>query len=53
MTPSEYKRFKNIDNPLVNHRDYMNDTELIFTMLGEVTAKNMAITEDTIGFEKK
>jgi len=36
MTPSEYKKYKNIpDNPNKNLRDNMTDLELIFTMLGE------------------
>jgi len=36
MTPSEYKKFKNIpDHPNKNLRDNMTDLELIFTMLGE------------------
>jgi len=36
MTPSEYKKFKNIPvKSKVNLRDNMDDLELIFTMLGE------------------
>ncbi len=36
MTPSEYKRYKNIpDKTKANLRDNMTDLELIFTMLGE------------------
>jgi hypothetical protein len=36
MTPSEYRKFKNIsDKSKSNLRDNMNDFELIFTMLGE------------------
>ncbi len=36
MTPSEYKKYKNIpDHPNKNLRDNMPDLELIFTMLGE------------------
>ncbi|MFA4890842.1 MAG: Bro-N domain-containing protein [Candidatus Gracilibacteria bacterium] len=36
MTPSEYKKYKNIpDHPNKNLRDNMTDLELIFTMLGE------------------
>jgi len=34
MTPSEYKNFKALDNPMDNLRDHMTDLELIFTMLG-------------------
>jgi hypothetical protein len=36
MTPSEYKKYKNIpDKTNANLRDNMTDLELIFTMLGE------------------
>lgn len=36
MTPSEYKKYKNIpDKAKANLRDNMTDLELIFTMLGE------------------
>jgi prophage antirepressor-like protein len=36
MTPSEYKKYKNIpDKSKANLRDNMTDLELIFTMLGE------------------
>ncbi len=36
MTPSEYKKYKNIpDKTKTNLRDNMTDLELIFTMLGE------------------
>lgn len=36
MTPSEYKKFKNISSKTkLNLRDNMTDLELIFTMLGE------------------
>ena len=36
MTPSQYKKFKNLpDKSKINLRDHMDDLELIFTMLGE------------------
>ena len=36
MTPSEYKKFKDLPKKSkANLRDHMNDLELIFTMLGE------------------
>src|SRR3989344_1893480 len=36
MTPTEYKKFKNLPKQSqANLRDHMNDLELIFTMLGE------------------
>lgn len=49
MTPSEYKAFKGIDKPLVNVRDHMTDLELIFTMLSEVSTKNIVIKNDARG----
>lgn len=50
MTPSEYKKFKGIDEPLVNVRDHMTDIELIITMLSEVSTRNIAIKENAQGF---
>ena len=36
MTPTEYKRYKNLPKQSkTNLRDHMDDLELIFTMLGE------------------
>lgn len=49
MTPSEYKAFKGIDKPLVNVRDHMTDLELIFTMLSEVSTKDVVIKNDAQG----
>lgn len=49
MTPSEYKAFKGIDKPLVNVRDHMTDLELIFTMLSEVSTKDIVIKNDAQG----
>ncbi len=42
MTPSEYKKFKALDNPKDNLRDHMTDLELIFTMLGEASTTEIA-----------
>ncbi len=50
MTPSEYKKFKNLKNE--NLRDHMNDLELIFSMLGERATSEITKTNDTIGFDK-
>jgi len=40
MTPSEYKKFKNLKRE--NLRDHMNDLELIFSMLGEASTTEIA-----------
>lgn len=52
MTPAEYKKYKRLDNPHDNPRDHMTDTELLFTMLGEITAKNNSIEMDAQGFNE-
>ncbi len=48
MTPSEYKKFKNLKRE--NLRDHMDDLELIFSMLGEASTTEIARTKDTQGF---
>ncbi|PIU03989.1 phage antirepressor protein [Candidatus Shapirobacteria bacterium CG08_land_8_20_14_0_20_39_18] len=48
MTPSEYKKFKNLKRE--NLRDHMNDLELIFTMLGEASTTEIAKSKDARGF---
>ena len=50
MTPSKYKKFKNLTRE--NLRDHMDDLELIFTMLGEASTTRIAQAKDTIGFPK-
>lgn len=46
MTPSEYKKFKNIpDKSKANLRDNMTDLELIFTMLGEKVTTEISHNE--------
>lgn len=50
MTPSEYKEFKELDNPAENLRDHMTDLELIFTMLGEASTTEIARKKDARGF---
>jgi len=50
MTPSEYKKLKNIpDKSKVNLRDNMTDLELIFTMLGEKITTELSRTEKPKG----
>ena len=48
MTPSQYKKFKNLKRE--NLRDHMNDLELIFSMLGEASTTEIAKNKDAQGF---
>jgi len=48
LTPSAYKKLKRLKRE--NLRDHMNDLELIFSMLGEASTKEIAINKDTQGF---
>ena len=48
MTPSEYKKFKNLSRE--NLRDHMDDLELIFTMLGEASTTRITKAKSVIGF---
>ena len=48
MTPSQYKKFKNLKRE--NLRDHMNDLELIFSMLGEASTTERAKNKDAQGF---
>jgi len=48
MTPSEYKKYKNLKRE--NLRDHMTDLELIFSMLGERATTEITQTQDTKGF---
>jgi len=48
MTPSAYKKHKGLKRE--NLRDHMTDLELIFSMLGEASTKEIAINKDTQGF---
>lgn len=50
MTPSEYKKFKQLDKPTENLRDHMTDLELIFSMLGEASTAEIARKKDAKGF---
>jgi hypothetical protein len=50
LTPSEYKEVKGLKSQ--NLRDHMTDLELIFSMLGEASTKEIAVNIDTQGFEQ-
>ena len=50
MTPSEYKKFKNLKRE--NLRDHMDDLELIFTMLGEASTTRITQAINAKGFPK-
>ena len=53
MTPSEYKKFKNLPKQSkINLRDHMNDLELIFTMLGERITTEISQDEKPNTFKK-
>lgn len=51
MTPKEYKELKGLEKPSENLRDHMTDLELIFTMLGEASTKELTTTHDLYGLE--
>lgn len=48
MTPSQYKKFKNLQRE--NLRDHMSDLELIFSMLGEASTTEIAKNKNAQGF---
>lgn len=48
LTPSAYKKYKRLKRQ--NLRDHMTDLELIFSMLGEASTKEIAVNKDTQGF---
>jgi len=50
LTPSEYKGLKGLKSQ--NLRDHMTDLELIFSMLGEASTKEIVINTDPKGFEQ-
>jgi len=53
MTPSEYKRHKNLPQKSnANLRDHMDDLELIFSMLGERVTTEISKEEQPDTFEK-
>ena len=50
ITPKEYKEVKGLKSQ--NLRDHMTDLELIFSMLGEASTKEITVNTDTQGFEE-
>jgi DNA-damage-inducible protein D len=48
LTPSEYKALKGLKNH--NLRDHMTDLELIFSMLGEASTKEIVLNTNPKGF---
>ncbi len=50
MSPSEYKEYKKLDKE--NLRDHMTDLELIFSMLGEASTKEIAVNRNAQGFNE-
>ncbi len=50
MTPSEYKDHKGLERE--NLRDHMTDLELIFSMLGEASTKEIAVNRNAQGFDE-
>lgn len=50
LTSREHKRLKGLQRE--NLRDHMTDLELIFSMLGEASTKEIARTQDARGFEE-
>lgn len=50
INPSEHKMIKGLKSQ--NLRDHMSDLELIFSMLGEASTKEIAVNTDALGFEE-
>lgn len=50
VTPSEHKQIKGLKSQ--NLRDHMTDLELIFSMLGEASTKEITVNTDAEGFEE-
>lgn len=48
LTPSEYKKLKGLKSQ--NLRDHMTDLELIFSMLGEASTKEIVVNTNPLGF---
>jgi hypothetical protein len=48
MTPSNYKKHKGLKQE--NLRDHMTSLELVFSMLGEVSTKEIAVNQNAQGF---
>jgi len=52
MVPSEYKEYKNLENKKDNLRDHMTELELIFTMLGEASTREIAQQKEAQGMKQ-
>ncbi|NJD22548.1 MAG: Bro-N domain-containing protein [Melioribacter sp.] len=52
LTPSDYKKVKDLPGRGENLRDHMNDLELIFTMLGEASTTEITKKVDAKGFDE-
>ena len=50
LTPSQHKNLKGLEHQ--NLRDHMTNLELIFTMLGEESTRQIAVQEDAKGFDE-
>ena len=50
LTPSQYKNLKGLKRE--NLRDHMTDLELIFSMLGEASTKEITVNRDARGFDE-
>ena len=50
ITPAQHKEVKSLERQ--NLRDHMTNLELIFTMLGEEMTKQVAVQEDSQGFDE-
>ncbi|KKR87313.1 MAG: Prophage antirepressor [Candidatus Woesebacteria bacterium GW2011_GWB1_41_10] len=50
MTPSQYKKFKGLKRQ--NLRDHMDEVELLFSMLGEVSTARITQARDAQGFKE-
>ncbi len=50
LNPSQHKALKKLDKQ--NLRDHMTSLELIFTMLGEESTRQIAIEDDSKGFDE-
>ncbi len=50
LTPSEYKKVKGLKSQ--NLRDHMGDLELIFSMLGEASTKEIVVNTNPKGFDE-
>jgi hypothetical protein len=50
LTVKEHKKYKGLKSE--NLRDHMSDAELVFTALAELSTRQIAETEEAIGFEQ-